>query len=145
MGVVEDGTSAADDRPSRRVIEQRIRNRVIEYLDLAASFEQQRQYERDVPFVNVPYEVINSWEDNFPKDPRIDANLLAVYSPSEVKAIRHFHAVWVAAADALPNDYPTLAEVRELPEWEQLRRAAASTGMIFAERGTMPEDREVGN
>ena len=125
------------------MVEQRIRNRVIEYFDLAASFGEQRQYERAVPFVNVPYEVINMWEDNFPKDPSKDSNLLVVYSPDEVKAIRNFHVVWDVAADAVPTNYPTLAEVQALPAWEQLRHAAAFAREVFARRGTMPEDREV--
>lgn len=124
------------------MVEQRIRNRVIEYLDLAASFDEQQQYERDVPFVHVSYEVINMWEDNFPRDPR-NADLLSVYSHDEVNAIREFHAVWDAVADAVSDDYPTLAHVQALPGWEQVRRAAVSARGVFARRGTMPEDREV--
>lgn len=32
--------------PSRRVVEQRVRNRIIEYLDLAASYEEQAEYKK---------------------------------------------------------------------------------------------------
>lgn len=53
------------DKPSRRVIEQRVRNRIIEYVELASSFEAQQEYERDVPIAHIPYEVINQWEDEW--------------------------------------------------------------------------------
>jgi len=125
------------------VVEQRIRNRVIEYLDLARSYEAQQDYEHRVPIANVPYEVINMWEDNFPRDPREDANVLAVFSPDEVVAIRQFHEVWRAAADAVPQNFPSLTEVQALPEWDHLKRAADSASEVFGRRGPMPEDREV--
>ena len=142
-GMGNGASGMAGGTPSERVVEQRGRNRVIEYLDLAASFEAQRQYERDVPIAHVPYEVINQWEDNFPRGPGPDADLLSVYSPEEIEAIRQFHRVWDAAANAIADNYPSLADVHALPEWEQLRRAAASARDVFARRGTMPEDREV--
>ncbi len=137
------GHTASEPRPSERVVEQRIRNRVIECLDLAASFEVQRQYEMDVPIEHVPYEVINMWEDYFPQHPPGGAEILAVYSPEEVEAIRNFDAAWEVAADALSDDYPSLAAVQVLAEWGQLRDAAAAAGAVFARRGRLPEDREV--
>jgi hypothetical protein len=51
------------DKPSRRVVEQRVRNRIIAYLEVASSLEAQQEYERDVPMAHVPYEVINQWDD----------------------------------------------------------------------------------
>ena len=62
------------DKPSPRVVEQRVRNRVIEYLELAASFQEQQEYERNAPIAHIPYEVINQWEDWVHQDPREDPN-----------------------------------------------------------------------
>jgi hypothetical protein len=132
-------------KPSRRVVEQRVRNRVIEYLELAASFEEQREYERNVPIAYVPYEVINQWEDWVYKDPRDDTNVLDVYDKAEVEAMGHFHAVWDDVASAVPNNYPPLSEVQALSEWGQLRDAAASALSVFMRRGEMSEDHEVEN
>lgn len=42
---------------------QRIRNRVIEYLELASSFDNQSAYQAAVPYIHVPNEIINQWED----------------------------------------------------------------------------------
>lgn len=66
------------EQPSDRIVEQRIRNRVIEYFEMVSSFAAQQAYEEmGPPFVNVPYEVINQWEDWIPNDPRDDINPLS--------------------------------------------------------------------
>jgi hypothetical protein len=139
MGREENGV---DDKPSARVVEQRIRNRVIEYLELAASLDEQTQYERAAPIAHVPYEVIEQWADNFPREPRPDADLLSVYSTAEVAAIREVNAAWEAAA-ALPDNFPSLELAQALPEWATLRRVAEAALGVFMRRGRMPEDREV--
>jgi hypothetical protein len=51
--------AGASDQPSGRVVEQRVRNRVIEYLELTASFKAQQEYDRNAPIAHLPYEVIN--------------------------------------------------------------------------------------
>jgi hypothetical protein len=131
------------ESPSRRVVDQRVRNRVIEYFELAASFERQDECEKDVPIAHVPQEVINQWEDNFPGDLRTTRDLPPVYSPDEAEAILSFHGVWDSVAQALPDDYAALGAVQEMPEWNELCRAAASALDVFKRRGRMPEDREV--
>lgn len=124
-------------------MEQRVRNRIIEYLDLAASYEKQADYVAAAPpFVNVPYEVINQWQDWVPLDPRTDPNPMNVLSADEIRAMCHFHATWEVVADAVPNDHPSLSTVQELREWDLLRRAATRARAVFAMRGVMPEDHE---
>ena len=112
------------DDPGRRVIDQRLRNRVIEYLELASSFEQQRDYAKNVPMVNVPYEVINQWEDWVPAAPVRTADQLGVYSDPEVAAMMKFQAAWEQAADGLPDTYPSISEAQRLPVWLNLREEA---------------------
>lgn len=131
------------DEPSRRVVEQRVRNRIIEYLELASSFDAQQQYERDVPIAHIPYEVINQWEDWVHKDPREGRDLSDVYDGAEVESMCQFHAAWEDAASAVPDNYPPLSEVQALPEWERLRETARSALSVFMMRGKMPEDHEV--
>jgi hypothetical protein len=130
--------------PSRRVVEQRVRNRIIECLDLAASYEEQAEYEATAPpFVNAPYEVINQWGDWVPTDPRTDAKHLSVFSAEEVRAMREFQGVFDGVVKALPNDSPTISDVQALPAWNHLRIAASKASEVFAVRGKMPEDDEV--
>lgn len=109
-----------------------IRKDVVEYLEVASSFEAQRKYERDVQdFVDVPAEVIEMWADSFPDDPR-DRHFTNVFTDEEVQAVREFHATWLAVADASNKRnraarggrHGSLVEVRAQPEWEQLRAAA---------------------
>lgn len=135
------GTDA--EQPSARLVEQRIRNRVIEYLELAASFEEQQRYERNVPIAYVPGEVINQWEDNFPRGLQRDLAQTDVFSPDEVAALREVEPTWVAACRAMPDDYPTLPAVQALPAWQALRGAASSALAVFERRGRLSEDEEV--
>jgi len=129
--------------PSPRLVGQRVRNQVIRYLALAASFEEQREYERTAPIAYIPSEVINQWQDWVPEDPGQDQDLPDVYDSAEVEAMRQFHAAWDSAASAVPDDYPALSEVQDLPEWERLRGAAESALAVFSRRGTLPDDHEV--
>jgi hypothetical protein len=131
------------DRESKRIVEQRIRNNVIGYLELAGSFERQIEYSWRVPIAYVPYEVINQWEDSVDLDSTVDADIPTVYSLQEVAAMRSFHRVWQEASEALPGDYLPLAEVHALPEWSALRDEARAASAVFEVRGMMPEDREV--
>lgn len=130
------------ERESNRIIEQRIRNNVLDYLELAGSFERQIEYSWRVPIAYVPYEVISQWEDSVDLDSTAVADTSSVYSPLEVAAMRSFHRVWLEASEALPGDYSPLAEVHALPEWVALRDAARAASAVFEVRGVMPEGHE---
>jgi hypothetical protein len=130
---------------SRRIVEQRVRNNLIEYFELVGSFEQQEQYERNVPIAYVPFEVIEQWHDSVPSDPRSDPGISKVYSPAEVEAMQVFQPAWEKASAAIPDRYPVppLPQVFALPEWIELRDAAQIASKVFRVRGKMPDDREV--
>jgi len=131
----------SEAEPSRRVVEQRIRNRIIEYLELASSYEMQRDYQARAP-VSVPSEVINQWEDwvHRPDFPPITS---PVFSREEREAIAAFHQTWNAVADSTPNLLPSIEETLALPQWRELATAAARALQAFGVRGRLPEDREV--
>jgi hypothetical protein len=132
------------DDPSRRLVAQRIRNRIIEHLQLTASFDDQLQLQSDVPFVRVPAEVINGWEDWMPGDPRLLEFAEGVYTPEEVVAIIAFHDVWDSVADRTPDPLPSLRETQALPEWRDLRDSARQALAVLLERGPFPDDIEIG-
>ena len=99
------------------MVEQRVCNRIIEYLDLAASYEEQTVHENaGPPFVNVPYEIINQWGDWIVKDPRRDPRPLEVFSTDEVLAMCEFQSRLDLTVRAVSNDYPQTVEVQALPE-----------------------------
>jgi hypothetical protein len=143
-GVVRAVLAPVDDpRPSRRLVDQRIRNRIIEYFELAESYDAQLAYEKQVPFVYVPFELIEQWRDWVPEAPRSMDGDPGVFSAAELQAIEDFRAVWTAAAAAVGTDYPALRDVQSLPEWNQLRHHAEEASRVFRARGRLPEDREV--
>lgn len=135
----------SSERPSERVIEQRVRNRIIEHLELASSFEVQQAYQAEVPFVNVPYEVINGWEDWVRPGSWPLSGPSGALTDDEVDAVRTFTNVWDAVADEIPDDYPRLAEVQAMEAWNRLRDAAVVALAVFASRGPLSEDEEVPN
>jgi hypothetical protein len=130
-------------QPSRRLIDQRVRNRIIEYLKLASSFEDQLTYQRNVARIGVDVvsETINQWEDWVPADPRTH-ELSDVYTADEVRAVRDYHVVWDDVADRTPTAL-RLDAVQELQAWNELRQAAVAALAVFERRGPLPEDREV--
>jgi len=138
LGVSSDG-APSPDRPSERVVAQRIRNRVIEYLDLAGSFEAQRDYEMNVPIAHVPYEVINQWGDQFPQGPAREFARSTAFSSDEQAAALAFDQVLEEVSRAIPDDYPTLEAVQTMPAWHRLQQAALDAGAVFARRGRLSE------
>lgn len=138
------GGKVPDSAPSRRIVDQRTRNRIIEYFEVAASYDEQATYEVEVPIANVPYEVINQRKDWVPTDPRASVRNLELYTSDEVDSLRQYQAVWERVADPIPDDYPSLNRVQAMPEWALLREAAESSLRVFARRGNLSEDREDG-
>ncbi|MCP4961419.1 MAG: hypothetical protein GY925_19410 [Actinomycetia bacterium] len=136
-------TIPVDEEPSPRLVAQRVRNRIIEYLELASSFEAQVTYREHAPIAHVPNEVINQWEDWVPTPPRNAEWDNVVYSADELEAIDAFHSTWDRVAAALPNELQTLEQVQSLVEWVELREAAAGANAVFNRRGRFPEDKEI--
>lgn len=139
---VEDPDAGRNDDPSERVVEQRVRNQIVEYLELASSFAAQVEYERAAPIAHVPYEVINQWEDWLPQGLPTVNNYPGVWTNEEIEALNRFHVVWHETADAVPDDYPSLHAVQGMPAWKRLRSEADAALAVFARRGKLAEDRE---
>ena len=131
--------SDAPGEPTHRVVLQRVRNRIIEYLELASSFEEQRTYQSRVP-VSVPNEVINIWEDWFSGDNELVG---PVFTREERDALDAFHRTWQNVAHSAPDPLPALTEVQSLPAWGELRASAADALLVLGRRGKLSEDHEI--
>lgn len=127
---------------SERVVDQRIRNRIIEYFELAASYDHQLAYEKSVPIAHVPHEVINQWEDWVPAGPMTAVKDPSVFSAAELQEMQGFQLVWESTAAAVDDNYPPLSEVQALPAWDRLRQQAERALRVFEVRGKLPEDQE---
>jgi hypothetical protein len=121
------------------IVIQRIRNRIIEYLELASSFDDQSAYQAAVPYINVPNEVINQWEDSVGPDWH-NYITAPVFTPDEIIAIGQFYDVWDAVAVATPDPLPPLQALLDTGEWQRLASAAAEALTVFQFRGRLPED-----
>ncbi len=121
--------------PSLQLLKQRIRNNIIAYLEVAASAEEQREYERNVPIAQVPNEMINQWQDSVDADDFIWYGE-PVFSPEETMALRSFHTTWSQVADATPNPMPHSVEALiGTPIWDHFMRDAGIALAVFMKRG----------
>lgn len=128
------------DRPSDLIVEQRVRNRLIEYFELASSYVAQNEYAKAAPpYVHIPYEIIEQWEDWVPHLDLVltDSN---VYTSREKEVLSRFQSVWELTTKAIGDDYPSLEAVQAMPAWEDMRLAAAAALAVLAKRGRLPED-----
>lgn len=121
--------------PSPQLLRQRIRNNIIAYLEVAASAQEQREYERNVPIAHVPNEMINQWEDSVQSD---DFAWYSepVFTREENQALQNFHATWSAVADVTPNPMPHSVELLiGTPIWDRFMSAASVALRVFMKRG----------
>lgn len=119
-----------------------MRNRLIEYFELASSYVAQTEYERAAPpYVYVPDELIEQWGDWVHHlDLVLDAS--PAYTDEERGVLRRFQGVWEATADALGDDYPPLTAVQATSSWETMRQEAESALIVFSRRGRLSEDED---
>ncbi len=128
---------------STRLVDQRVRNRIMEYLEFASSFRDQRRYQRRVRIAHVAHEVINQWEDQVGAASRGQRRYPSVCSDDEIAALKEFDAVWQQVGARTSSTLPSIRRVQKLPEWVDLREAAATALDVLERRGRMPEDREI--
>jgi len=127
---------------SDQLFRQRVRNNLIAYLELAASAERQRAYERSGSNDQVPSEVILQWED-WVQPANLDWFSPPVFSPEEISAIQKFQAVWRLVRDETPKPIPQSVEaVIGTDPWTRLAAAAHDALEIFAQRGRFNDDVE---
>lgn len=128
------------DDVSPMVVTQRVRNRIIEYLELASSFDKQLDYQTKAVFVSVPSEMINQWED-WVRSNRPDWYVEPVFSIPEQAAIWKFQAIWSSVADDMHS--LELSDLVKTEPWERLRSGAEQALKVFEVRGRFDEEREV--
>ncbi len=121
---------------------QRVRNRIIEVLELTSPFDQQLAYEKAVQIAYVPDEVIEQWGD------WVNAHSLGditgpVFSLDEVVAINLFDDSSNEIIKAIPKTTPELAILQSTEPWLKLRQAAQECLDVMNRRGRFPEDDEL--
>lgn len=125
--------------PEQPVGLRRVRNRIMEYLELASSFEAQRQLQAAAPGMSAADEVLNQWEDWVTPDWKQHFTE-PVFSAEERNGIAQFACVWGEIADGAPHPLPRLETLFATPNWQSLQRAAATLLAVFLLRGRSDEN-----
>ncbi len=132
-----------DDPPvSTQLLQQRVRNGIMDYLEIAASADEQREYERQVSIAHVPNAMINQWED-WVRSEDLGWYGPPVFSREENDAIRQFHKIWKRVAEETPNPMPhSINLLLGTPAWDCLMAAAQAALNVFSKRGRFSQDVE---
>lgn len=126
---------------SEIVIEQRMRNHLICYFELASDTEALLTYQEDAPIADVLSELINQLEDFF------DINGLErgwypepVYSREEIDACKRFHEIWYML-DLLPEQIATIQDFLSSNYWPPFRDEAKRALSVFRKRGFFSDEK----
>lgn len=115
---------------SDHMIQQRIRNRMMEYFDFVACPKAQEQFGAGA--------IINYWQDwqtasineSYP-DP--------IFTEAERQSIREFDIAWYIVADSTPDPMPPPSILNTMPAWVKLISLAKAAVVLFEARGKLPE------
>ncbi len=128
------------DVVTQQIVEQRVRNRMIEYWEWVSDPDAQRDYQDRVPYVSVSNEAINQWEDWQPYKSPHGQYPLPIYTNEEALMIGRFHEVWNGVAENTLDPIPPLEELAKLSQWQRLVREAHAAYQLFMKRGKFDEN-----
>jgi hypothetical protein len=122
--------------PSQQLVQQRIRNRLIEYLEMLVA------YETEPPPFDLN-EAVNQWEDWSPSPTSTSDFAAPVYTRGEAESLASVGNAWEAFCKVTPNKITD--EISELhrPEWKNLLSAARSALSALSGRGKLDEEQEI--
>jgi hypothetical protein len=121
---------------SHQIVDQRIRNRIFEYLEMLVA------YESDPPPWDLN-ETINQWEDWVRSPVGEDQFQLPTYSQCESKQLVAVGKAMEAFIAATPQRILDTATEMKLPEWIALVQSANEALATLVQKGRMPEDHEI--
>ena len=115
----------------RTELQQNIRVNTIAHLRLLSSTEEQLQYQRDVPFVNITIELVCGWFDGYyiPEDKAFSS----AFSEPELQALADFDQVFdiIAASSLRGEEVPRIESLVQTSEWLRLSQAASVALRVF--------------
>ncbi len=121
------------DPTSRILVQQRIRNRQIEWLEMVDGDD-------DDPWVFGLGSLVNLWFDVNPDVPGRAHYPPPVHTPGEAAALVAVGHAMNALCDATPWSIDDDAALRALPEWTRVLVASRFALAVMSQRGRLPED-----
>ena len=122
------------------LVYQRIRNRVIEHLDLLMDRDAQLEYQERVPFVHVSHQLIELWCDVVDPEASKEQFPLGLYDAAERSELSEFNRVFLDVLHSTPDPLPAIAEFQQSKAWGELRDAAEKTHAVMMKRGALSEN-----
>lgn len=119
------------DSASPEMVDRRIRNRIIECLEIAADAAALAEFGA--------FSFINLWDD-WVQPPIAERYAAPVFTAAEAKAIQAFHDTLDQAAQATDADITRPEELSSRAPWRAVLAGAAAALSVFLERGRLPED-----
>ena len=122
------------EKTSEKLIHQRIRNRIIEVLEIMASYDKQERFGGD--------ELLNLWED-WVDEERLGSYREPVFTLPEQEQLSKVQHFWLLAAENTPNPLPDISELMSNDDWAALQVSASDALAVFSFRGKFSEEREI--
>ncbi len=119
---------------SNTLLNQRIRNRIIEVLEVTSSPSDQEKLGAN--------EVINMWED-WVDDEKIKNYVEPVFTKQEQEELLKFHTTWHHVTNNTPKNMDAISDFLHNKYWLQLMSSATKTLDTFNHRGKLSEDAEI--
>ena len=96
----------------------------IEILELIASYDAQREYEKNVPIADVPAELVCMWFDDFYfRTPQFEKD----FTEEELDALSDFNTFYDVRVESLPDSTEGLEKLQQNNYWKEISKRAAST------------------
>jgi len=126
------------DATSQLLVEQRIRNRIYEYLEGVVEYSRH-------PGAGDFNELINEWE-TWVDSPFLPRDFPPpAFSADEVTVLAITHEAWLAFADSTPQNIKDERATLSMPEWKAFVNACSAAIDVFQVRGRLREDAEIGH
>ena len=122
------------------LVYQRLRNQVIDHLELLSSREKQLEYQREVPIAHVSAELFEQWSDILNPKASKEQFPQGLYSAAERSEVHKFNQVFLEVSSTTSSQLPTIAEFVETEEWKKLQKAASKALRVFQVRGFLSEE-----
>jgi hypothetical protein len=130
-------TSPREREPSMQIVLQRVRNRIVDCLELSASVEAQRTF--NSRGLDAPYEMLQFWDDWVGENWKRKL-VSPTFSEEEIIEIEKVQLAWNEVLSSTPDPMPPLDELLLAPHWQRLCSAAHDALRTFNIRGRLPEE-----
>ena len=129
---------------SEILLEQRVRNNIIEHFELASSEEKLIEYQNNVPIAVAPNELIAGWYDEFwISEYNKGGYNYPVFTEEERKTLLTYNTLMDEINKEIPNDIWDINDVFKLPFWKKLKNESEIALSIFMKRGLFSDDIEM--